>query len=197
MDAAERRAFTALRFDWAPTPDDVWRPLEFHVAALHDGIVAQVLDGVAEAERNAESSPIGFAVLGLRGTGKTHLLGAVRQQVQAEGGYFFLVSLLEASAFWRSTALSLLDGFARQLPNGETQLKAFLRRLADNVSAPRAVRRAVIGDAELTRPALDAFVDLVRKFNRQVGMECQDTARALVLQMAEELRLQEIGRAHV
>ncbi|WP_422773801.1 ATP-binding protein [Plantactinospora sp. WMMC1484] len=193
-DAAELRALAALRFDWAPTPDDVWRPLaEFHLPALHHNILTQVLDGVAEARRNSESSPIGFAILGARGTGKTHLLGAIREQVQADGGYFFLVSLLEASAFWRSTALAMLDGFARPLPNGETQLKAFLRRLVDEVSAPRAVRRAVVGESELSRPILDAFVDLIRKRNRQVGMECQDTARALALQCTEDMRLQDIG----
>jgi Helicase HerA, central domain len=193
MNETERSAFTALRFDWAPTPDDVWRLPDFHIAALHEGIVAEVLEGVAEAEKNAESSPIGFAVRGRRGTGKTHMLSAVREQVQAEGGYFFLVSLLEASAFWRSTALSFLDGFARESPGGETQLKTFLRRLVEKTPAPRTVRRAVIGDAELSRPALDAFVDLIRKLNRQVGMECQDTIRALVLQAAEDLRQQDIG----
>jgi hypothetical protein len=193
MNSAERRTFTALRFDWAPTPDDVWRSQDYHVAALHDNIVSEVLQGVAEAEKNIESSPIGFALLGIRGTGKTHLLGAVRQQVQADGGYFFLVGLLEASAFWRSTALSLLDGFARELSDGETQLTTFLRRLTDKVRAPRSVRRAVIGDAELTRATLDAFVDYTRKLNRQVGMECQDTARALALYAAEDQRLQDIG----
>ncbi|MEU7960635.1 ATP-binding protein [Micromonospora humida] len=194
MDEAHQRALTALRFDWAPTPDDVWQPLtDVHVPALHDSILRQVLDGVAEARKSGDSSPIGFAILGIRGTGKTHLLGAVREQVHAEGGYFFLVSLLEASAFWRSTALSILDGFFRELPSGETQLRTFLRRLAEQVSAPRAVRRAVIGDTELTRPNLDAFVDLTRKLNRQVGMECQDTIRALVLQAAEDPRLQDIG----
>lgn len=193
MNESDRNTLTSLRFDWAPTPDDVWRTLDFHVAALHDGITKQVLDGVAEARRSSESSPIGFAVLGTRGTGKTHLLGAVRQRVQSEGAYFFLVSLLEASAFWRSTALSILDGFARQSATGESQLKTFLRRLADALSAPRAVRRAVIGEADLTRSALDAFIDLLRKAHRQVGMECQDTARALVLQAAEDLRLQDIG----
>lgn len=193
MNEAERSILTSLRFDWAPTPDDVWRSLNFHVAALHSDITEQVLEGVAEAEKNNYSSPIGFAILGSRGTGKTHLLGAVRQRVQADGGYFFLVSLLEASAFWRSTALSFLDGFARESSTGESQLRTFLRRLVDEVSAPRAVRRAIVGDAELTRPALDAFVDLVRKSHRQVGMECQDTARALVLQAAADLRLQDIG----
>ena len=193
MNDAERSALAALRFNWAPTPDDVWRPAPFHVEGLQRSVVQTVLDGVREAQRSTESSPIGVAILGQRGTGKTHLLGAVRERVQAEDGYFFLISLLETSAFWRSTALSVLDGFARPTASGDTQLKTFLRRLADTVRAQRSVRRAVIGETELTRPTLDAFVDLIRKHNRQVGVECQDTARALALQAADDPRMQDLG----
>jgi hypothetical protein len=79
------------------------------------------------------------------------------------------------------------------MATGESQLKTFLRRLTDLIGAPRTVRRAITGEIELTRPALDAFVDLIRKHHRQVGAECQDTARALALQAADSHRLQDIG----
>jgi hypothetical protein len=193
MNESERRALAALRFNWAPTPDDVWRPSPFHVEGLHRDVLRVIMDSFTEAEQQTESSPVGVAILGQRGTGKTHLLGSVRQQVQAKGGYFFLVSLLETSAFWRSTALSILDGFTRRTENDESQLRVFLRRLVDLIEAPRAVRRAVIGDAVPSRAALDAFIDLLRKKDRQVGMECQDTARALALQASEDLHAQDIG----
>ncbi|WBB57225.1 ATP-binding protein [Verrucosispora sp. WMMD573] len=193
MTEEERRALAALRFNWAPTPDDVWKPTPFHVDGLHHDVVATVLDSFAEADHSADSSPVGVAVLGQRGTGKTHLLGTVRQQVQQRNGFFFLVELLEARAFWHSTAMSMLAGFARPMPDGATQLRTFLRRLADQMDAPRTVRRAVTGETELSRPALDAFVDLIRKTNRQIGTECQDTARALVLYAAEQPALQDIG----
>ncbi|GIF76979.1 helicase HerA domain-containing protein [Asanoa siamensis] len=193
MDERERLALKALRFNWAPTPDDVWRQPAFHVEELHKEALRAILDGVEDADRSADSSPVGVAVLGQRGSGKTHLLGSVRQHVQAAGGYFFLISLLEASAFWRGAALSILDGLNRETDERESQLRIFLRRLADLVGAPRAVRRAVTGEAELTRPALDAFVDLLRKHNRQVGVDCQDTARALVLEAAEKTADQDVG----
>ncbi|MBO0868905.1 MAG: DUF87 domain-containing protein [Micromonosporaceae bacterium] len=195
MDEAERRALGALRFNWAPTPDDVWQDAPFHVDGLHQEAVELIMDGFAEAERATESSPLGVALQGEKGAGKTHLLGAIRRRVRERGGYFFLVSLLETSAFWRSTALSILDGFAREDAEKETQLRAFLRRLVDMIEAPRVVRRAVTGDAELTRSTLDAFIDLLRKASPQVGLECQDTARALALRASEQLRDQNIGHA--
>lgn len=193
MTDEQRRALAALRFNWAPTPDDIWKPIPYHVEGLHHQIIEMVMEGVAEADHSVDSSPVGLAILGQRGTGKTHLLGAVRQRVQTAGGFFFLVKLLEASAFWRSTSLSLLEDFVRPAPDGSTQLRAFLRRLADGVDAPRAVRRAVTGDTELTRHALDALVDQIRKANRQIGTECQDTARALVLYASDDGAAQDLG----
>ncbi|MFG1757975.1 ATP-binding protein [Micromonospora echinofusca] len=193
MSDEERQALAALRFNWAPTPDDVWKPVPFHVEGLHRDVVQTVLESFLEADGSADSSPVGVAILGQRGTGKTHLLGTVRQEVQLRGGFFFLVELLEARAFWHSTAMSLLTNLARPMPDGTTQLRTFLRRLADLVGSPRAVRRAVTGETELSRPALDAFVDLIRKADRQIGTECQDTARALVLYAAESAEMQDIG----
>ncbi|PSK64981.1 hypothetical protein B0E53_03057 [Micromonospora sp. MH33] len=193
MTDEERRALAALRFNWAPTPDDVWKSAPFHVDGLHRDVVKTVLDSFSEADGSADSSPVGVAVLGQRGTGKTHLLGTVRQQVHQRGGFFFLVALLEARAFWHSTAMSILADLIRPMPDETTQLRTFLRRLADLVGAPRAVRRAVTGDTELSRSALDAFVDLIRKANRQIGTECQDTARALVLYAAEPSATQDVG----
>lgn len=195
MNEVERRALAALRFNWAPTPDDVWRAAPFHVEGLQHEAMRVVLDSVEDARQSHESSPIGVAVLGQRGTGKTHLLGAVREQVQAGGGYFFLVSLLDTGAFWRSTALSILDGFARSEGDGGSQLVTFLHRLVDVIKAPRAVRRAVVGDTKISRPTMDAFVDLIRKANRQVGIDCQDTARALALRAANSSQEEDIGHS--
>lgn len=189
----ERKALSALRFNWAPTADDVWRHSPYHVPGLHQAALHMVLQGFAEAAEHWESSPVGVALLGDRGTGKTHLLGSVREEVQARGGYFFLVSLLDASAFWRSTALSIVEGLTRTPEGGQSQLMVFLRRLADHCGAPRGVRRAITGETSLSRASLDAFIDQVRKLNRQVGIEAQDTARALVLHASDDSRAQDIG----
>ncbi|WFE37827.1 DUF87 domain-containing protein [Micromonospora sp. WMMD998] len=188
MNEAERTALAALRFDWAPVPDDVWRPLPFHVDGLHVPAVRDVLAGVAEAEANPHGSPLGLVVQGQRGSGKTHLLGVIRQQVQERGGYFFLVGLLDAENFWDGVLAAMLDGLARPVPGSpETQLKLLLRRLSALVGAPRTARRAVMGDTELTRAALDAFLDGLGDFDRHAARTCQETARALALSASEDI----------
>ncbi|MFG1713206.1 ATP-binding protein [Micromonospora sp. NPDC049203] len=194
MNEAERNALAALRFDWAPVPDDVWRPLPFHVDGLHVPVVREVLAGVDEAAQNPHGSPLGLVVQGQRGSGKTHLLGVIRQQVQERGGYFFLVGLLDAGGFWDGVLAAMLDGLSRPVPgSSETQLKLLLRRLSAKVGAPRTARRAVMGDTELTKAALDAFLDGLGDFDRHTARTCQETARALALSASEDIAHRDVA----
>jgi hypothetical protein len=193
MTEEERRALAALRFSWAQVPDDVWRRSPFHVDGLHESVVREVRGGIAEAEASADASPIGLVLEGRQGTGKTHLLGWVREQVQQQGGYFFLISLLDGRDFWHGLLVFMLDGMAREVPNGETQLRLLLRRLASKIGAPRADRRAVIGETELTRPALDAFVGGLREFDSYVAHQCRDTLRALALRASDNEEHQDVA----
>jgi hypothetical protein len=197
VDETHRRVLRRLTFNWAPTADDVWKPAPFHVTGLHEGAIDTVLSGFGEAREADDSSPIGVVVLGQRGAGKTHLLGVVREAVQADGGYFFLVNLYDTLAFWRSTVLSILDGLTREVDGGNSQLHTFTSRLAERVGAPRNVRRAVAGEAMVSRPVLDAFVDLLRKSDRQVAVDCQDTMRALVLRASDDPHAQDIGHTYL
>ncbi|MEV6800571.1 ATP-binding protein [Micromonospora rifamycinica] len=193
MTEAEQAALAALRFDWAPVPDDVWRPSPFHVEGLHLAVVRDVLHGVADARDSADASPIGLVLQGQRGSGKTHLLGWVRQQVQQQGGYFFLVGLLDAHGFWDSVLAALLDGLSRPVPGSESQLRLLLRRLSSLVGAPRSARRAVMGDTGLTRAALDAFVEGLAGHDPHVARTCRETARALALSASEEVTHRDIA----
>ncbi|MFF5171775.1 ATP-binding protein [Micromonospora sp. NPDC000089] len=197
MTEAERDALAVLRFDWAPVPDDVWRPSPFHVEGLHRAVARDVLDGMADARSSADASPLGLVLQGQRGSGKTHLLGWVRQQVQRQDGWFFLVSLLDAHGFWDSVLVSMLDGLARPTSGGDTQLTLLLRRLASTVGAPRTVRRAVSGETELTPEALGVFVEALGRHDRHVARAAQETARALALYAAEDPALRDVAESYL
>jgi hypothetical protein len=179
MTPEERKALSALRFNWALTPDDVWGGSQFHVEGLHTQVEEAVLAGLADAERSTGASPIGLVIQGQKGVGKTHLLGWVRGQVQEAGGYFFLVKLMEGNAFWTNTANAFVEGLVRPGSAGRAQVALFLDRLSALTGAPVA--------------NLDEFVASVRRFNRLVWQECQDTLRALVLFASPDDRLTNIG----
>ncbi|GII91612.1 ATP-binding protein [Sinosporangium siamense] len=192
---ADLETLASLQLNWAEAPDDVWRPSPFHVAELQRHTSRLLRSGVAEARDSHDADPIGVVVQGQRGTGKTHLLGWARQEVQEAGGYFFLVGLLDARHFWESVAVAMLDGLAREWEDGKSQLVVFLERLSSLIGVPRMVRRAVIGASALTREALDTFAEALRRFDRRTGPDIQHTARSLVLLAADDISLYDIGNA--
>ncbi|MEU0517754.1 DUF87 domain-containing protein [Streptosporangium sp. NPDC006007] len=195
MTGRELEALATLKLNYAQVPDDVWRPARFHVEGLHRHTAHVLLGGLAEAGESQDASPIGVVVQGQRGTGKTHLLGWVRERVQQDGGYFFLVSLLDAKGFWESTVVSMLDSLSREQGDGKSQLTLLLERLSTLTDVPRMVRRAVAGNSTLSRPALDTFIEALRRFNKSVGRDSQDTARALVLLASDDLSAQDVGES--
>ncbi|GID28222.1 ATP-binding protein [Paractinoplanes brasiliensis] len=196
MNDDQRSALAALRFNWVQAPEDVWRESPFHVDGLHRTIVQDVLDGIAEAEASTAADPVGLALQGPAGSGKTHLLGWVREQVQRRGGYFFLIGLLDGRQFWDGLLLFLLDGLARQVTGGDTQLELLLRRLSARIGAPRNARRAVMGETALTRPALDAFIEGLKDYDSYVHRQCRDTARALALLASDDDEHQDIADSY-
>ncbi|MEU8278025.1 helicase HerA domain-containing protein [Microbispora bryophytorum] len=197
MSGKQLDALSALRFNYAKVPDDVWRPLPFHVGALHRQTAQTVLDGFIEAEESADASPIGIVIEGQRGSGKTHLLGWVRQKVHEEDGYFFLVSLLDARSFWDSVLLSMLDSLSRPIPGSGTQLTELLWRLCLLAEIPEDARRSLTGEASLSRQDLDDFVRALRRYDRHVGGVAQDVARALVLRASSDPSAQDVGDAYL
>src|SRR5262245_22510476 len=98
MTPAQRRALAALRFNIAPTPDDIWQPSSFDVREVHEAVVREILNGMSAAR---DATPTGVIIEGRAGSGKTHLLGAVREMIQRQdGGYFFLVKVISGRTFW-------------------------------------------------------------------------------------------------
>jgi chromosomal replication initiation ATPase DnaA len=81
------------------------------VPELHEKVVREILSGVGKARRDDTAHPLGVAMQGRAGSGKTHLLGAVRDRIQRDGGYFFLVNMLNGKTFWESTALAFVRGW--------------------------------------------------------------------------------------
>ncbi|WP_030490271.1 ATP-binding protein [Micromonospora chokoriensis] len=193
----QRTALEAVSLNPAVTPDDVWRPSPHNVPELHEKVAAEILRGVARARTDDTSMPLGVAMQGRAGAGKTHLLGAVREQIQRDGGYFFLVDMVSGKTFWESVALALVEGMGRPHVGWGTQLKTFLRRLTTQLGLPVEVRDAVAGARPVARAQLDTFIWALRERDREVGRDAQDTARALVLHGAVDFEAQDVGYAHL
>jgi hypothetical protein len=194
MDPLEVLSSVAL--DWAPTPDDVWRPSPYHVDRVHGGAERRVLAGI-DSVNDGTTSPLGIAILGQRGAGKTHLLGWVRHQAQLRNGYFHLVTLHDGVEFWSSTLHCVLDGLNRIGEGTDSQLAAFLRRLAALLRFSPSQQDAIAGDMRISAESLDIFIGAFRSKWPRLGMDCQDTVRALVLYASRQNQAQDVGNAYL
>lgn len=185
MTDAELAAIASIRLSWAPTRDDVWKSQhDIHVSGLQDNAFSDILAALDDAIRSDGPSPIGVALRGPAGSGKTHLLSRVREAAQERGGYFFLIELLEGKSFWRSTLTHMLDDLLRPTPAAPSQLQYLIDTLAVQTEVAGSVRAAVTGQSILTPAALDAFVTAVYAQHPRYRRRSQHILRALVLTLA-------------
>ncbi|HEY3468327.1 MAG TPA: DUF87 domain-containing protein [Amycolatopsis sp.] len=189
----ELKALATLSFDWADTPDHVWRDSPYHVDGLHAEALAALDTGIRDAATSDGPSPIGLVLRGLKGVGKTHLLGLVRRHVHRARGYFFLDDVTAAEAFWENTAEALRRGLSRPDDSGESQLKSFLLRVCLRAHVDAEVEARIRRGRGLTRDDVEAFVDGVASLDAMVADECGDTARALVLIASRDRAAKYIG----
>ncbi|MGY4653744.1 helicase HerA domain-containing protein [Mycobacterium sp. URHB0021] len=198
MHETQREALASLRLTWAPTADDLWRPqAETHVKGLNEYAADDVMEAFGDAARDPVSTPLGVVVRGPAGSGKTHLLGQIRDRVQSSGGYFFVVELLDAASFWQSVRSGILESLGRPGAERETQLKDLLWDLSSIAHVSRADRRAIIGDDDLEPETLDRFVNAMAKARPDPVRQCHQTLRALVLLGAADLSAHDAGEAYL
>ncbi|MFD2473191.1 ATP-binding protein [Amycolatopsis silviterrae] len=186
-----------LRFDWVDAPDHVWRDSPYHVDGLHADVMAAIDARIRHAAASDGPSPIGLAMQGMKGVGKTHLLGMVRRAAHQAGGYFFLDNLTAADAFWEDAADALRHGLSRLDGSGEPQVRSFVRRVCERSDVPWESTAALLSGRGLSRSHLEAFLTGLRKLDRQVAIECADTARALVLYASDDATHNEVGNEYL
>ncbi|GAA3697611.1 helicase HerA domain-containing protein [Gordonia hankookensis] len=196
MDEPTRQALESIRLDWAATPDDVWgSQAPLHVRGLHEPTVDEIIRAFDDARRSSGASPLGVAVRGPAGAGKTHLLGQVRERVQAAGGYFFLVKLLDGEDFWRSVLVAMLEDLSRPTPTHRSQLAQLLDQLGRDTGVAAADLDAVTGTTEVTPEILDRFITSVYTKHSRHRRRSQHILRALVLTEADDFATKDLGEA--
>ena len=192
MSGEELTALAGLTFNWTRALDDVWTDQRYHVDGLHAVTAALIGSGIRSVTADG-ARPLGIVIQGQRGVGKTHLLGWTREQVQREGGFFFLVGDLFTKAFWEQVLGSMVEQLL-PLPDGSrNQLAALLTRLADQVGLDGGFRAQVTGEVPPTPEGLKVFIAALRRAAPSLGLICQDTARALVLLASPLQEDQDVG----
>lgn len=193
-------AFRSVDFNWAIRLQDVWRDAAGDVPALHQNARREVIEEIERLQRETDDvSPLGRFILGEAGAGKTHLLGAIRQEVARRGHAFILVDMTDVHDFWETVAQGYLNSLQAPYLDGKPQYRLLLDRLLQKVRLKEGIAEPLQALARqkpetLSRNIQWALSHLQRTFPVPVQRH-QDTIRALLCLNSVDLGIVNTGLA--
>ncbi len=187
-------ALRRVNFEWTMHTKSVWQSVQNDVDKIH---YQQRRKIIAELEslrdRDVVASPLGLPVIGVAGSGKTHLIAAARAYTQQQQLAFVLVDMTDVHNFWDT----VLQGYVNslQVPDGDGVPQ--FQKLLDFLIQYSAVNftRQHLAEAEprnLNWFSMTLLSALSRHHRREV-MSYQDGVRALVLLNSNEFIIQNLG----
>lgn len=125
--------FQKVDFNWVVILRDIWRNLLHDVPEIHASTRRDFSDKLAEMRHNEErgdcTSPLGWIINGHGGSGKTHLLGAMRREAVRQHAAFVLVDMTDIRNFWDTVLQGYLDSLQEQYRDDMFQHQFLLKRV--------------------------------------------------------------------
>ncbi|MBV6489210.1 MAG: DUF853 family protein [Pseudorhodoplanes sp.] len=184
------RAIDALRsvdFHWVRSLGSIWSD-DPVVGSANTGAIAENISSSLFTETiDPLQQPLGIALVGQSGIGKTHLVGTLRQQVWKSGGWFVLLDVLGLTHFWRNAALSFLTSLLQEMPGGQKQFEAVIAGVAKRLNCEMEVMRAfALPDLDATKLA-DLLLTALLRIDQKNALQHADIFRALCLLRSQKL----------
>lgn len=193
------RAFQEADFNWAVRLQDIWATAVGDVPEMHRNARQQLL---AEADqmkdRPADGNPLGWFLTGSGGTGKTHLLNAVQDQLVERGFGFVLVDMTDVRDFWETVAQGYITSLQNVLTNDRVQYKVLIERFigflsADASTAADNVRKLAERRSVKLRTDLDTVLAALARKHQRETLNHQDTVRALICLNSNDFGIANMG----
>ncbi len=196
MDAA-LAALAQVELIYTRDLESVWSDSDEHVAQVNEAALNRLIGDFLHATRpDAVDKPLGRAVIGRAGAGKTHLLGSLRREVWAKGGWFVLLDLLDVNNFWATTALGFVDSLARPMPGAASQGLALFERLRARLGLPETLTARLVGaETPECQAAAREFATALRRDDPRNTLAHRDVVLALLGLLSGDPDLQDNGRA--
>ena len=194
----ELESLRRANFDWAMRLSEVWEDSAHDVPDLHSALREQLRDQVQVMRSQGRSdSPLGWVLVGAGGSGKTHLLGSFRREVEREQCNFVLVDMTDVRDFWQTVLQGYLGSLQQRIRGGDFQYLGVLRNIIDKLGPNKPAARILGMLAEHKSTHLKADIDKVLNAlgqgHRAETLKYQDVVRALICLNSENFALANLG----
>lgn len=187
-----------VNFDWAMRLSEVWEDSAHDVPDLHSALREQLRDQVQAMQGVTRSdSPLGWVLVGAGGSGKTHLLGSFRREVEREQCSFVLVDMTDVRDFWQTVLQGYLGSLQQRIRGGEFQylwvLRNIIERLGPNKPAARILGMLAEHKSTHLKADIDKVLNALGQVHRAETLKYQDVVRALICLNSENFALANLG----
>ncbi len=205
-DSQDLAAMRSVNFDWAVQLDDVWRDPPGDVPELHLSTRQRFAEQLQSMRRSADTqgaqlaadtSPLGWIMIGSGGVGKTHLLGAMRRQSSELRAGFVLVDMTDVSNFWQTVLQGYLDSLQTPYVGDQYQYQVLLQqlftRLADRDKASKYLQFLAGKKTEQLSEDVKKVLHSLGRIDRRRAAQFSDVIRALICLNSEDFDIYQQG----
>jgi hypothetical protein len=196
----ELSALAAVDFEWATRVDGAWQKASFFIPSLQGAAGRDLADKLTELQAPPGApAPLGIAVLGPAGSGKSYLIHSLRKTIQERGQFFVCVDMTGVGNFEATLSLGVLRSLSQPDADGRPQLRALLEHLFSQY-ADAALRSDGIDNLCTSRPP-----GLINRCDRLIDAICarhsadldlsRDVIRALLLVASEHPDFVDLGES--
>lgn len=189
------QALKEIDFNSATLIGSVWQNSQYDVGSLHEEKRQRVINELERMKASEDlDSPLGLVFVGARGTGKTHLLSAVRKYAFDQNVGFVLADMTAVvNSFWDT----LLKGYLTSLQKLETddifQFKRIIEHLIRLTGSPTTIEQLADASAEKLSQEIQAIISALIRIDRQRTIKFRDIIRAIFLINSNHLEILESG----
>lgn len=188
------RALSQVDFDWTMHMQSVWRDSTYDVDTLHQEYRRKITEEMTRLQGTTEvKSPLGMILVGSAGSGKTHMLSALRHYALSHNIGFVLVDMTDVHDFWATVLQGYIDSLQQAEADGVPQFYKLLDFLIGETKV--TFSRTHLAQAERRHVGwyISEMLNALNRRHRREVIKHQDVIRALVLLNSDDLPISNLG----